>query len=535
MATIVAPEAPTKGTPPTASTTPASVSALLALDPEAKSEIRILVVEDDPTLRETCASILRLDGYGVTLSSRGDEARDLLRRESFDILLTDLYLAQVPGTALIRSAIEVNPDLIGIVMTGNPSVESSLEALREGAWDYLPKPFTATQLQVLIGRAAHTVLVGRETKKHAHLFDSPFEHRDQVVLLGHSPAFQSVIELAKRVAPTDASVFITGESGVGKELIAQFIHRHSRRSSRPFVAVNCAALPEPLLESEMFGHVKGAFTGAVRDKAGLLETANGGTLFLDELLEMPKSIQAKLLRVLQDGVLRRVGSEGTDAVVNVRFIAATNRDPDLAAKSGDLREDLYYRLRVVPVRVPPLRERPDDIPALANHFLASYWSRYRRKGTPVPKWTEAGLLALCSHPWRGNVRELQNVIEHVAVLVSPGAGSGPDDIPFEIDAAPVHASISPATLSALAEDTYHNARNRVISQFEIHYLSWLIDRAEGNLAKAARMAGVERTTLYRMMERHGLHRSPNKALVASRVPGSTANADGGLQAAAGAG
>ena len=533
MATIVAPEAPVAAPEPRV--TPGSVSALLALDPEAKSEIRILVVEDDPTLRETCASILRLDGYGVTLSGRGDEARDILRRESFDILLTDLFLAQVPGTALIRAALETNSDLIGIVMTGNPSVESSLEALQEGAWDYLPKPFTATQLQVLIGRAAHTVLVSRETKKHAHLFDSPFEHRDQVVLLGQSPAFQSVIELAKRVAPTDASVFITGESGVGKELIAQFIHRHSRRSSRPFVALNCAALPEALLESEMFGHVKGSFTGAVRDKAGLLESANGGTMFLDELLEMPKPIQAKLLRVLQDGILRRVGSEGTDAVVNVRFIAATNRDPDLAAKSGDLREDLYYRLRVVPIRVPALRERPDDIPPLANHFLASYWSRYRRKGTPVPAWSEAGMLALCSHPWRGNVRELQNVIEHVAVLVSPGAAIGPDDIPFEGEATPVHASVSPATLSALAEDTYHSARNRVISQFEIHYLSWLIDRADGNLAKAARMAGVERTTLYRMMERHGLHRTPNKSLVASRVPDSAKTGDNGQQVTAGAG
>jgi DNA-binding NtrC family response regulator len=526
MATIAAPEAIEPG--PGTRVTPPSVSALLPIDPQAKSEVRVLVVEDDPTLRETCASILRLDGYGVTLASRGDEARDLLHREPFDILLTDLCLAQWTGTALIRAALQDNPDLIGIVMTDNPSVKSSLEALRDGAWDYLPKPFTAAQLQVLVGRAAHTVLVARESRKHGHLFDSPFEHRDQVVLLGEAPAFRSVIELARRVAPTDASVFLTGESGVGKELIAQFIHRHSRRSSRPFVAVNCAALPEALLESEMFGHVKGAFTGAVRDKAGLLESANGGTMFLDELLEMPKPIQAKLLRVLQDGMLRRVGSEGTDAVVNVRFIAATNKDPDAACRSGELREDLYYRLKVVPIRVPPLRERSDDIPPLADHFLASYWTRYRRKGTPVPTWTEAGLLALRSHPWRGNVRELQNVVEHVAVMVSPGAQIGPDDIPFENDAAPVHASVSPAALSALAEDTYHSARNRVVSQFEIHYLGWLIDRAEGNLAKAARMAGVERTTLYRMMERHGLHRAPNRSLLTARAA-DAATADNGAR------
>src|SRR5213080_4718497 len=242
-----------------------------------------------------------------------------------------------------------------------------------------------------------------------------------VPLIGVSPAFRRATDLARRVASTDASVFITGESGVGKEQIAQFIHNHSRRSSRPLVAINCAALPEALLESEMFGHVKGAFTGAVRDKPGLLEMANGGTLFLDELIEMSKPIQAKLLRAIQDGIVRRVGSETTDAVVNVRFIAATNGDAEAALKAGDLREDLYYRLRVVPIHVPPLRERPEDIPLLAEYFLSTYWVRHRGEGTPFPKLAAAALRALCIHPWRGNVRELQNVIEHVAVVAEPGS------------------------------------------------------------------------------------------------------------------
>src|SRR5216110_397550 len=254
------------------------------------------------------------------------------------------------------------------------------------------------------------------------------EPADGIAVLGNAPKYRETIALARRVAATDASVFITGESGSGKELIAQFIHHRSRRASRPVVAVNCAALPEMLLESEMFGHCKGAFTGAVRDKPGLLETANGGTMFLDELIEMSKPTQAKLLRVIQDGVVRRVGSETTDAVVNVRFIAATNGDPEEAVKAGDMREDLYYRLRVVPINVPALRERPEDIPLLADYFLSTYWVRHRRKGAPFPRLTDAALRALCGYTWRGNVRELQNVIEHIAVVVEPGAEIRPEDL-----------------------------------------------------------------------------------------------------------
>ena len=304
-------------------------------------------------------------------------------------------------------------------------------------------------------------------------------------------------------------MFITGESGSGKELIAQFIHHHSRRSSRQFVPINCAALPETLLESEMFGHRKGAFTGAVRDKPGLLETANGGTLFLDELTEMSKPIQAKLLRVIQDGVVRRVGSETTDAVVNVRFIAATNRDPEDATRAGVLREDLYYRLRVVPIHVPPLRQRPEDIALLAEHFLGYYWARHRDQGTPTPRLSDSALRALRAHPWRGNVRELQNVIEHAVVLLDPGHEVQPGDIPFLGDGAAT-AVTGPVAATPVSdvelEDTYHAVRDRVIAEFERRYLTALIKRASGNMSKAARLAAVDRTTLYRLMERHGLQR-----------------------------
>src|SRR5438128_12141062 len=280
------------------------LASLLSIAPEAKARIRILVVDDEHLLRESCAQVLLLQGYEVSLCGRGQEALYLVKCRAFDILLVDLYTSQVDGLTLLRAALTTNRDTIGIVMTGNPSVDSSVEALVQGAWDYLPKPFSATHLRVLIGRAVHTLLVARETRDQEAELERRHVHSEKVTLLGTAPAFRQAIELARKVAPTDASVFITGESGTGKEMIAQFIHHHSRRSSRPFVAINFAALPEGLLESEMFGHRKGAFTGAVRDKPGLLEAAHGGTLFLDELIEMSKPIQAKLLRVIQDGVVR---------------------------------------------------------------------------------------------------------------------------------------------------------------------------------------------------------------------------------------
>src|ERR687890_2319714 len=316
----------------------------LSISPEVKASLRVLIVDDDRTLREGCASVLQMDGFNVSFTGRGDEALEIVRRRKFDIVLVDLYMTPVSGMEVLRATLEANKDTIVVVMTGNPSVTTSIEALRAGAWDYLPKPFSAAHLQVLVGRASHAVMVARETQEMRLQALEQSGNSDKVTLLGVSPAFRKAVELARKVATTDASVFISGESGTGKEVIAQFIHRHSRRASRQLVPINCAALPEGLLESELFGHRKGAFTGADRDKPGLFEVANGGTLFLDELGEMPMALQAKLLRVLQDGVVRRVGSEKQDAVVDVRFVSATNHDPREAVQNGVLREDLYYRL-----------------------------------------------------------------------------------------------------------------------------------------------------------------------------------------------
>jgi transcriptional regulator with PAS, ATPase and Fis domain len=296
---------------------------------------------------------------------------------------------------------------------------------------------------------------------------------------------------------------LCGESGTGKEVLAQLIHRESRRANKQLVPINCAALPENLLESEMFGHRKGAFTGADRDKPGLLEVANGGTLFLDELTEMSQRLQAKLLRVLQDGVLRRVGGE-TLQTVDVRFISATNRDPQEAVASGILREDLFYRLRVVQIKLPPLRERVQDIPVLAKYFLSLYWERHRAREA-MPILTEEGMDLLKSKHWSGNVRELQNVIEHLAVLADAGQPIRPQDIPlYETPAVTAMDKTIPA---ALLEEGYYSAREKLVNNFEKAYLWRVVDRAGGNMSKAARLASIDRTTLYRLIDRHSLQRA----------------------------
>ncbi|MDQ3997913.1 MAG: sigma-54 dependent transcriptional regulator [Gemmatimonadota bacterium] len=473
----------------------------LAIPAEVKASIRLLIVEDERSLRDGLTITLRTEGYAVTAASSGAQALEALKSSTFDIVLTDLHLTPVSGIEVVRAALRARRDTIVVVITGNPSVTGSIEALRAGAWDYLPKPFSATHLQILLGRAAHAVLQAREARDLRAELLRMNGNDTGLALIGTAPTFREAVELARKVAGTDVSVFISGESGTGKELFAQFIAQHSRRAGKALVAINCAALPEPLLESEMFGYRRGAFTGAVRDKPGLLETANGGTMFLDEVTEMPLALQAKLLRVLQDGVVRRVGSERTDAVVDVRFISATNREPQEAVNDGKLRSDILYRLRVVPIRIPPLRERRDDIALLARYFLSHAWARHRRPETVAPRLTKTSLDFLRSQPWPGNVRELQNVMEHLAVLAEAGQAIEPADIPVAQE--PDDAALTAGRIGGdILRDGFHAAKERLVTEFERSYVRRVVDRAGGNMARAARLANVDRATLYRLLEKH---------------------------------
>lgn len=488
---------------PTTPRVPGNATFRLSLDEETRASIHILIVDDEQTLREGCASLLTTAGFPVESCRNGSDALELLDRRAFDIILVDVFMAGVSGDAILAAALKRNPQTLVIMMTGNPSVEASLELMRAGAWDYVPKPFSATHLEVLIGRAAHTVSIGREGgRSRQESKDEPSPSPGDGTIMGDSAPIRQLMNLVHQVARTDASVFLMGESGTGKELTARMIHRESRRASRELIPVNCAALPETLLESEMFGHVEGAFTGAVRSKKGLLEVAHGGTLFLDELTEMPMSIQAKLLRVVQDGVVRRLGSTQTDAVVNVRFVAATNMDPTEAVAQGKLRKDLFYRLRVVPIVVPALRQRTEDIPVLAEHFLDLFWQEHR-PDEERPRFTGEAIKALVDCPWPGNVRELRNVIEHAVVLLEAGAEIAADDLPFFAQP-PGQAATERLWDTFALHGEYHEAREQVLAAFERGYLSRVVRRAKGNMSDAAKIAGVDRTTLYRLTKKHDL-------------------------------
>ncbi len=485
-------------------------SGSVLLGPDERASVRILVIDDEQSILESCESVLTADGYQCEVERKADDALHRLKSQAYDIVLIDQSMPQVHGLDILAEVRQRSPNTIAIMMTGHATTEASIRAIQAGAWEYLPKPFTATQLLVVIGRAAYTLLRQRtlsdSARREGVLVDG------KVRILGVSSSMREAVQTAMKVAKTDASVFITGESGTGKELIAHYMHNESRRSRKAFMAINCAALPGELLESEMFGHRRGAFTGAVRDKPGLLEVADQGTFFLDELAEMPLPLQAKLLRVLQDGVLRRVGSEKDDAVVDVRFISATNREPEEALREGVLRNDLYYRLRVVPIHLPPLRERAEDIPVLIKHFIDYFWRRHQLPGAVPPRLSPEALAMLVRYEWPGNVRELQNVIEHLVVLsdaaeeisrerlsiLDDGVGSG---------VGPAAATSSaPTSVSSMIDfhAPFHDAKDSLIGRFEREYLAQVIARTAGNMSEAARQAGIDRTTLYRLMDKHEL-------------------------------
>ncbi len=380
---------------------------------------KILVVDDEQSLREVLSIMLKRTGYAVTSVADGEEAIELLNRDIFDLVITDLRMPKIDGMEVLKAAKSASPETVVLIITAFASADSAVEAMKQGAYDYLTKPFQVDEVQLIIRNAlekrrltTENILLKREMASQ-----SSFSQ-----LVGQSDAMQKVFDVVRKVADSKSNVLICGESGTGKELVARAIHYNSSRNALPFVAVNCSAVPETLLESELFGHMKGSFTGAVSNKAGLFEVANGGTVFLDEIGDTTPTIQVKLLRVIQEREFRRVG--GTqDVKVDVRIVAATNKDLEKAVADGSFREDLYYRLDVIPIRLPPLRMRSGDIPLLVNHFLERF---SRESGKPLPVLSSEAMCVLLGHEWRGNVRELENLIERVVAFSVGGTVTDTD-------------------------------------------------------------------------------------------------------------
>ncbi|MBX3187128.1 MAG: sigma-54-dependent Fis family transcriptional regulator [Labilithrix sp.] len=468
---------------------------------------RVLVVDDDPELCELLAVRIEAKGYEVTTVQTGARALELSGRERWDAMLLDLRLGQDDGLDVLDGVVKRSPDLPVIILTAHGTIETAVLAMQRGAFAFLTKPFHDLDL---LQKIAHAVESHRLRREVAGLRRLVGAETDDVRLVGVSPAIEGIRRLVARVGPTDATVLVLGESGTGKELVARAIHGVSPRAKGPFVAVNCAGLAPELLESTLFGHIRGAFTGAVADREGLFGAAQRGTLFLDEVGETPPTVQAKLLRVLEDRRFTKVGASAEE-IADVRLVAATNRDLRQEVADKRFREDLYYRLHVVPIVVPPLRERRDDIPLLAEMFLERAAARHGLHGRGAPRMGARALAALVDHTWPGNVRELANVME-AALLLSreqidlehlPGVDTGaPRSAPLEGDfARRVEGVVSSyAAADAAPLPTLRDARDAL----ERAYLEACIVRSAGNVANAAKLAGRNRTDFYDLLRRHGL-------------------------------
>ena len=468
-------------------TSKTAASPAATTQPEAASKPRILIVDDEPSMREMLRIVLRRDGYEVVVAENGTEALDFLRREPVDLLLSDIRLPDLSGVEVLRAAKEMNRDIVAFMMTAYASTDTAVEAMRLGAVDYFTKPFSMDELRLKIRQHLDTHRLKQENLLLKRALNKQYEFAS---IIGRSDAMQEVFSTIRMVANTSSTVLVTGESGTGKELVARAIHFNSLRGDRPFVAVNCGAVPETLLESELFGHVRGAFTGADANKKGLMEVAEGGTIFLDEIGEMTPPMQVKLLRVLQDRRFRRLG--GTQEVqADVRIVSATNQDLPKAVEEGRFREDLFYRLNVLSIPLPPLRDRAEDIPLLAERFLSDFATQM---GKPVRTLSADALKVLLAHTWRGNVRELQNAIER-AVALEQTETILPESLPEEIRRAGKGLAGPVGTLSTagagdlpdLGEGFDLEARGE---EFYRHYIALALERAGGVQVKAAEMLGM---------------------------------------------
>ncbi|MFO7985563.1 MAG: sigma-54 dependent transcriptional regulator [Desulfatiglandaceae bacterium] len=443
----------------------------------------ILFVDDEKEMLSTVKMYLSQSGYEVRVTDYGPEALELANSDDFDVVVTDLNMPDMNGLDLLQAIKKRHPDTEVIIVTGYGTIETAVQALKFGGYDYLQKPVNLERLKLLIARILEKKQLEEENVQLKHKLKERCRYDD---IIGLSPQMQHLYEIIDRISRDVSTVLIQGESGTGKEVVARVIHKNSNRKKGNFVSINCGALVEGLLETELFGHIKGAFTGAVKDKDGLMKVAEGGTIFLDEIAEMPPSLQIKLLRALQEKKIRPVGATG-ELEVDTRVIAATNKDIDQALKSGKLRKDLYYRLNVVSIQIPPLRERKGDILPLINHFIAKMGAVHQGKGVKSVSSEALGLLM--EFDWPGNVRELENIVERAMVL-GLNDTIEVDDLPPEIKKAGRNSIVS--------------GKNYDLRQNEILLIKEALARTNGKKTEASRLLGINLSTLYRKIAKYGI-------------------------------
>ena len=445
---------------------------------------RILIVDDEQIALRNLEHIMKKEGYEVTSTQSGTNALKLMEEQQFDLVLTDLKMEKVDGNQILRRSKELSPDTEVIMITGYASLQSAILAIKKGAYDYITKPFKLDEVRKVVKEALEKVMLKKENQQLREQID---KFAGKVKFITQNPVVQKLLETSRQIAPTDCSVIITGESGTGKELFARYIHFMSQRADGPFIAVNCGAFTEELLTNELFGHEKGAFTGASNQKKGLIEMANSGTLFLDEITEMPPSMQAKLLRVIQEREVLRLGAN-EPVKIDVRFLAATNRDIQEMIKAGQFRQDLYFRLNVVSFRIPPLSERKDDIPLLSYYFLNKHSVIQKKVVSDIAQEVFALLM---NYDFPGNVRELENIIERGVALTN-----GPM----------IEIAHLPEDLKALSIRTFRKKEGKYpsLEDQEISYIAWVLQEVGGNKTIAAQILGIDRVSLWRKLKKHGL-------------------------------
>jgi DNA-binding NtrC family response regulator len=456
-------------------------------------KIDLLLVDDDADFRETVARRFTRRGFRVQEATHGEQALQLASLREFDVIVLDMVMPGMSGVQTLEQLKLTHPECEVIMLTGQGTIETAVQAMKLGAYDYLTKPFPLAELEVLIEKACERRQLRKENEQLKAVLN---RSQRPVEIVGQSPAMQQVFRMIERAGPTDKAILIQGESGTGKELVARALQRASGRADKPMVVINCAALPEALLESELFGHEKGSFTGAVATKQGLFEVADGGTLFIDEIGELAGSLQAKLLRVLEDGSLRRVGSL-KERRVDVRLLAASNRDMAKEVAEGRFREDLYYRINVMSLQIPPLREREGDIPLLVKHILGKQW-------TIEPE----ALRAIEAYSWPGNVRQLINALER-AQIMADGQVIRVQDLPREILSA-ANVKARPVAVAACEGD--------FLADIQRAHIVEVLRRERGNKARTARALGVNRRSLYRLLEKYHIHLPDAEGVQHSELP-----------------